>query len=500
MPARLISVAVEFQWDGTNWTDESENFLSASGKLEMVPPGESFLAGKQRVQQGRVTLANKALRYSIENESGPLFADIGGGKLYRKKCRVSFQEDPEAALVTVFTGYIKLPQYDYVENRVTFEFWDVGEVLKKKYSTTMLQDYLEHEVVIHYLELAGLVDGEDFISPDYADENDLIATIEPSSVVIPFSWLDDEPVLDEIVDLAQASGSRVYVDRDGRIHFERSRFWLEQTGDYTPETVDLTNAGRLNMGYDDKVFYDRIVVEYSERNAAAGPEELWKLQKAKVIQPGQTETITARFRYPAITLSAPVANESYFVTDLAGNDVSGAITLDLTPSYAQQATITVQNISDIAVMLSKMTINGVAIHGLPAEQYTIENEGDYGRDLTVRGNPYLQTRLQARVAGDFLAWWYGSLKLVFPINGMRGTPERDLGRRIVVEWRDRANEFNYSYPAIVVSNDWNISFNEDDQSIIYKQNLTALQNTFETGFDYFRADVSLLGGDDVLWY
>lgn len=498
--ARLIDVTVLFQWDGENWTDETENLISASGVLEMVPPGESFLAAKQIIQQATVVLANRNLRYSIENTVSPLHPYIQEGKLYRRKCQIRFLEDPEAGPQNVFTGYIKLPAYDYVRNRVTFTVWDIGEVLRQKISTGQLLNYLEHEIVVHYLQLAGLVDGVDFVSPAYADANPgTPATIEYSTTPVPYSWLDDEPVLDEIVDIAQASGARVYVNRDGKVHYEKARLWIAQP-DYVLETLDSTNLGEFTTEYDDKAFYDAIVVEYSERNLGAGPEELWSLQKPKMILPGQTEKIVARYRYPGVVILQPVANETYYLTDLAGNDVSGSVSFSVDTSYSQQAIITVENTTSGTIMLSQMSIMGYAIHGLPAEQYVVEVEGaSYGRRIDVRGNPYLQTRLQAQMVGDFLAWWYSKLKIIFPLRGLPGDPRRDLGRRVKVAWYDRGNDQTYEYEAIIVRVAWNITINQRTGAIHYAQDVTALQNVFGDA-DYFIIGESSLNGPDVLWF
>jgi hypothetical protein len=496
MAYREINVAVAFKWDGTNWTDETANFMSASGALELVPPAEAFQSSRQTIQQCQVVMANKALRYSIENTSSAIYAYISGGQIYQTPCRIQVMTDT-VNWENVFTGYIKLPQYDYVRNTATFTVWDIGEILKQKFSTIMLKDYLEHEVVVYYLELAGLVDGTDFISPEWEDANPGdVATIEYSTTPIPFSWLDDEPVWSELVDLAQASGSRVYIDRAGLVHYEKAGLWALGYI-YTPETIALMAA--FTPEYDDKAFFDAIMVEYTERVPGPSNEELWKLTKPKVIQPGKVENIIARFKYPAITVDTPVANDTYYLTDIAGVDVTGSVTITLSPTYAQQATITINNTLGYAIVLAQASITGQGIHGQPTEQHLKEIDTPvYGRRVDIRGNPYLQSRLQAETVAEFIGWWYEELKAVYKVTNIPGLPSRQLGLRVELAWVDSVNHVSRTVIGIIIRVDWQISILKNG-GILYSQNLTLLEDAFGVE-DYFIIGTSTLAGTDVLWY
>jgi hypothetical protein len=495
---RTSDVKVEFKWDGTNWTNESTNFMTATGAHELVAPADAYQSGKQVIQQCQVTLANQALRYSIENTASPIYAYIQDGQLYQTPFRLSINID-SGGWEYVFVGYIKLPRYDYVRNTVTFTVWDIGELLRKKYSTAMLENYLEHEVIIHYLELAGLTDGVDFVSPEYHAANPgTPATIEYSTTPIPYSWLDDEPVWGEIIDISQASGARVYVDRKGRVHYEKATLWAMGYA-YTPETLTNHDMAAFTPEYDDKAFFDAVVVEYTERAPGSGGEELWKLTKPKVILAGQTENIITRLRYPAITLDAMTANDTYYLTDIAGNDVTGTVTPTLTPQYAQQATINITNSLSYAIVLSQASLTGLGIHGQPTEQYQQDiTTPVYGRQIDVRGNPYLQTRLQAEGVAQFVAWWYEALKPKYTIQNVSGLATREIGQRIELEWIDTANGVTHSEICIITKIDWSIVINKVG-AVAFAQNIQAIKDTFGAG-DYFIIGTSTLGGPAVLWY
>jgi len=496
--ARNIDLYVAFEWDGSTWTDETSNFMSASGALELVPPAEAFQSSRQTIQQCQIIMANGDLRYSIENAASPIYAYISGGQLYQTKCKIQMEIDG-GGMQDVFTGYIKLPQYSYIQNTVTFTVWDIGEILKQKHSCAMLQNYLEHEVVVYYLELAGLVDGTDFVSPEWEDANPgTPATIEYSTTPIPFSWLDDEPIWSELVDLAQASGSRVYVDRSGIVHYEKASLWALGYA-YTPETLSQNHMAAFTPEYDDKAFFDGIMVEYTERVPGPSSEELWKLTKPKVIQPGKTENIIARFKYPALAVDTPVANDSYYLTDIGGLDVTGSVTITLSPVYAQQATITINNTLAYAIVLAQASITGQGIHGQPTEQHLKEIDTPaYGRRIDIRGNPYLQTRLQAEGVAEFVAWWYTELKAVYKATNIPGIPSRELGLRVTLNWIDSVNHLAQTATGIVIRVDWQINILKTG-AILYSQNLTLLEDAFGAA-DYFIIGTSTLSGTDVLWY
>ena len=496
--ARTIDIKLEFKWDGSNWTDETVYFMSATGAHEFTPPGEAFQVSRQIIQQCTIIMSNKALRFSIENTASPITTYIADGALYQTQCRIQANINA-AGLENVFVGYIKLPQYDYVKNTVTFTVWDIGEILKQKFSCAMLRDYLEHEVVIYYLELAGLTDGVDFVSPAYAAANPgTPATIEYSTTPIPFSWLDDEPIWSELVDLAQSSGSRVFVDRDGVVHYERVALWVLPYG-YSPETISYDDMGAFTPEYDDRSFFDAVLVEYTERIPGPAGEVLWQLTKPKVIQPSQTENIICRFKYPAISVDSPVANDTYYLTDIAGNDVTGTVTATITPTYAQQATMNITNSLGYAIVLSQATITGQGIHGQPSEQFESVSAGDtYNRRIDIRGNPYLQSRLQAENAAQFTTWWYEALKAQYKVNNVPGTPTREIGKRVDLQWVDNVNDTTHTETCIVTRIDWSISILKN-QAIQYTQNLTCVEDRFDDT-DYFILGTSTLSGSHVLWY
>ena len=473
-------------WDGTTWVDETAYFMSARGSLESVPPNEAFQSGKQIIQEFSVTLDNSGYRFSPDRVGSILYAYRLVGGSYHRRCRILCTVDGVGP-TTVFSGYIKGTTEDYKRNLVSFTVWDIGEMLRKKYSTPMLRNLLEHEVVIAYLTLANLVDGRDFISPAYADAHNVTATIDYSSTEIEYSWLDDEPVWDELIDVAQASGSRIYVTKEGLVRYEKGYQWTRTLSSekITPETYQ-----DFEPEQDDKAFYDEVQVSYTERAPGEAAGELWKLETSRLIYPGKNETITARFKYPAVDMVIPQNNVHYFLRYLNGKDASGLVSIGFTLN-AQQADINITNNSTRMVVFAQSRIVGQGIVGTPSEQVKRSFGSNlFNRRLDIRDNPYVQTKLQAEAIADFLAWWYKSQKQTYLVKGLRGVPTRKLGDRVTVV-ADGA-----TYEGIVIKLDWRI--NVINGAFAYIQDMRLIQNVFTDS--YFIVGVSTLNGAKGVWH
>jgi hypothetical protein len=484
---RTVNIQVAFQWDGSAWTDETDNFVGAKGALEYMPPNEAYQSNKAIIQEASVTLANTAYRYSEDNPSSPLYPYSSQGGAYHRRCRITCTIDTQATK-TLFLGYIKSVQEDVKRNQITFTVWDVGEILRKKYSTVMLKGLLEHEVVAYYLTLAGLQDGNDFISPAYAaSHSGTTATLDYSPDPIDYSWLDDEPVWDELVDVAQAAGARLYVTKEGMVRFEKGWQWTRHS---LVETVSQEVYQEFAPEADDKAYYDEVVVSYTERSPGNSQDELWKLEQSRSVYPGKTETINARFSYPATDVVIPQPNVHYFVRTPSGQDLSGSVTVNL-QIFAQQAIFTITNPTNSLVIFSQGRITGVPLVGRPAEQVKKTFGNLFNRRLEVRENPYVQTKVQAEAIASFLAWWYKTIKKTYNVKGLRGDPKRALGDYVQIK-----SDTSRTYMGLIINIDWKI--NVVNNAFAYLQDLRLVQNVFSD--NYFIIGVDSLGGSKKLWH
>jgi len=449
-----------------------------------------LLAGKIIIQRATLTLVNTDNRYSPWNTAGALYANIGTNKAFMTPCRIYVNE--EGYSFYLFNGFVKTPKETIGNNRVTFEVWDLGEKLKKQISTTMYVDYLEHEIVVAYLEAAGLVDGTHFISPGNPG-----ATIDYSTTLIEYSWLDDEPVWDELADLAQSTGSRCYVDPLGLVHYEQAWRWV--TDDDTPETFTLNNMGDMSPEYNDSDYYDEIVIEYAPRAFGAPGTEIWTQDRKTVIDPGEEKEIIARFQWPAVSVETPVANDSFYLTQVNGADVSGTYP-PVFDNYAQQSVITIDNTGTVQIVLTASALKGRPIQGQPTEQSKKSITSPLSpRRLEVRGNPYIQSKIQADHVRDILHWWYSEPKLRFTLKNLRGSGTRDLGTKIsiTIPMNDGSTTLLYG---VVIRNQWSVELLTNG-ALRFLNTIECIQDVWSDVGSYFIINESLLETDGhILWH
>lgn len=489
--SRRVEIRLLCYWNGATSTDESAYFVSAKGAYEYFPPGESYQSAKQVIQQMELVLRNENRRFSPWYSGSVLYPYQDEAGAYHRKIVLQMRID-SGAWENVFTGYVKEPQESYDGAQISFKVWDAGEILRKRFSTPMLQDYIEHDLVIYYLQMAGLVDGVDFYSPDYAEGNFIEPTIQPSTRRIRYSWLDDEAIWDELVDVAQATGARMYIDASGLIHYEKGWNWIN-LGQDSYRTLSEDHYRSLGYGYSDKAFYDEFVVSYAERFAGDFQEEIWKQETPKMVLPGATEEVIARFSSPAVSVAAPVVNEDYYLLTLEGADATliSGVSINF-QVYAQQAVITITNAATVPIFLWNAKFVGQSVSGSPAEQVKRTLTGkNYNRRLEVRGNYYVQQKAQADYIADFLEWWYGTAKPTVSVSKLRGDLANQIGARVKVRSRDA------TFDGIIIRCGWNIAI--ADRTVVYTQDLMLVQNDF-AGETYFVVGESQFSQGHKLWF
>ena len=525
---RLIDVRVQFRWDGVNWSDETENLLSAAGAQEIAPLNEAFVGAGARIQRATVTLTNRNGKYNANNLQSPIYGHISGGRFYRRRGRIQFQPAPGAPWEDLFVGYIKQPDFEYAKNTVTFELWDLGDLLRERFSTPMITGVnlehqsminakngggmLEHEVVIHFLKDYGkLVDYNGanmeechYISPAAAQAYGVEPTIDYSTMMIPYTWLDDEPIWDELVDVAQAGGALMFIGKNGKVYYRKGWRWA-----IAPQGTNLGHGeiGDLSPHFLDKNFYDEVRVSYAPRFRGDLMTPIWELSSHRLIRPGETEEIEARFSYPAVYLHEPQegVKYGYFIRDFSGADRSDDVTL--TPTYyAQQAIFKVTNNTPTrypgnpdkwnALVLGRFTLYGQPLLGQPSEQVkrSIPNPAERGRRIEVKENPYIQTELQASAAADFFVWWYKDSKISYTIKGLRGEGTREILQRVKLTTHVPASPYAPTTPyttivtdCIIVRVGWGIKVRNQDQ-ITFSQDIEVIRDVFQVTPGYIVLD------------
>ncbi len=469
---------VEVKWDGVNWTDETDRLRAHSGEMGISAPGDQ-LVPPGSVGQATVELWNADGRYSWKRADSPLAPYIGGpAGLHGKEVRISMGLEGWPMTV-IFTGVI----FDWIEDpagrTITLELRDMGyRYLQHKASTLVYQDLRADEWIAMLAGLAGIP----------AEQR----SIDVSAFTIPFAWLDDEGILAEMWAVAQAEGGRCYFDQNGVLRFETATHWLQAphtTVQYTL-TEDDHQASVPDTGIDDLI--TGVVVEL-QRRVADQADELYRLDAVKECPPESQIEFEARLYRPALSISDLTPGTDYQVVSSGGMDMSGHVTLSITPR-GQRALIKLTNYhASLSAYLVHLVLWGIPLAGGPQEEVIEEVASPavpFERIRSVRGNQYIQTESQGRALARFLRDRHASLTPTWTLQGVPGIPELSLGDRI--RFRDPYSTGDFR-EGFVIRYRWSAD-------VAYVQDITVLDAEGLYPYsDYFVVGQTALGNGRA-WY
>ncbi len=414
---RQLVTRVYVQWDGATWTDESDYLESHMGNLRFGAPGDE-LTPPGDVGDATVILQN----FGRFAEAGPLAAYIGGpGGLFGKQVRleVGFRAFGGniivEELVCVFTGVI----YNWTPGaKLTLQCRDLGYAyMQHKTSCAVSAQRRADQLIADYADLAGVPAGA--------------RVLDTSSFVVPWGWLDDESIVEEMWEVARAEGARIYFDQLGRLRYESVQYWARKT---TPDLV-------LDALYHDwheqpspDALATSVTVEWAGRYVGA-ETVLYTLEENKVIRPGETLEFEARFSHPCLQYSALAASD-YKIVSIGGVDMAGSVTVSLPAEqrFAQRCTVRLSNNhATLAASVIFLQIRGYPLLGGPTEQVTVQAvvpPTPWLRNRNLRGNMYMQTWVQAVTQAQFLAGRHQRLARIATLTDLPGLPQIELGDRI----------------------------------------------------------------------
>lgn len=500
--ARNIVTTFEVDWDGNGaYTDESSRFISAQGDVRYAAPFSSLVGGAGITGQMTVTLANHDGRYSPLNSSSAIYADIANGGSYMRKCRLYVSIDNGSNDYAIFYGVLKLPAAQAPTwnetSTVTFDCrtWD-ELLLNRRWSSSQSLFYsdVNSPDTEAGIMLNWITDPDNGFTVDNLD-------LDGGLFLIPYPWMDDESLLEEMWLLAAACGGRFYADHSGAFRYENMAAWQTETRSTTSQqTYTPASWQRMEFAYDDTDLYNEVTVEASPR-IVGGVDVVWESESIVTVQPGKTETVTARFDAPVYTVSS---------IDFAARTAGGAsatANVTVTPTYkAQRATLVIANTGTVTAYLTKLRILGRPVIGGPEQEVTRTSAahgansayfaGRINRNRRVGGNPYIQSMPQAQTLAQRVLDVSEYPRLTFFLIGTPGKPDRRLGDRITIDNTGTYGIMSSTVACYVVGIRWMLDSNG------FTQDLEAVQaaNVFAHDNNYFIIGTHALGSTRRLFY
>jgi len=110
---RQIGGRIQVQWNGTDWVDESDYFLTAEGNIQMSGKWGEGMAGEADFE-----LNNTTKRFLPEDTSSPLYNYLVPRKNIRFDVKIG------SYYFRLFTGYIKAIEPNRKQGIVNFHCFD----------------------------------------------------------------------------------------------------------------------------------------------------------------------------------------------------------------------------------------------------------------------------------------------------------------------------------------------------------------------------------------
>ena len=427
---RHLTAQVLVAWDGINYIDETGNLESLDWDMRYAPPGESVLEpGFGYSAEATLNFHNYNARYEVFNTSSPINAHITAGRYFLRPVivKVGLYNGATPERLTIFRGHLSQIVEPLKAGVATFTCRDRSAAIIQRKATTVLYTGLTTDQWLTILATAAGLSAAD-------------CAFDKGLQIIPYAWLDDESIWEQMARAVAAEGGYLYFDGNGKLRFENGAHFAtaaHQTSVYTFTRSLWVDAAPEHHTAD---VYNEIVVEYASR--VSGPlQAVYELEKPIVIAPGQTHHLKARLSYPASSILSP-RRESDDVTDYVAHLMNGDrsdSSLTVLPAteqkYAQRYEADLKNTNaNMAIVVSKFQVRGYPLLGEPSGEVkeTRDSNVAYTRTREMRGNTYIQHKSQAASLAEFLADRYKDPRLVLSLTGVPGIPYLELGDRVTV--------------------------------------------------------------------
>lgn len=475
---RLITGRIYVDWDRDGvWTDESANLVSAQGQQRLTAPEQAITGGGGMTDQVSVTLANADGRYS-SRFAGALIDDLQGGGAFQAPVRVEVTVGAETS--RLFTGVVRgvtetgkgaqAPAQVVLDCRSRDDLL-LGQRLSTDIVTwrvTRGGGHTEDWYICQFLAAAGLVDGADFVSQEYAASHPGVRpTIDPGLFGVPYLWLNDESPLEKIWSLAAACGGWFYADADGVLRYHNMAGFTaaqleRQFGSRPTLAISHDDTSGMGLAWSDRDLCDEVTVETSP---LAGGERgaLFEMKAPVVLQPGETVTTWAEME-SAGYLFQELKGDAVFASGVAANVyVTGGM-----DAYAQRVKLWWTNTHTSQAIY----VRGVKLMGRPLIKGQEEKvtrtvpaddpfwrvaPGRQPKARRVRSNACIQSEAHAGGLADYLLARGKRPVMVCRVSGL-DRPDVRVGRKVACTFQGSIDA-GHTLTGVVTSLTWTLNSN-----------------------------------------
>lgn len=426
-----------------SWTDESAYVKSVRGTMQATSWRKSIATVGQGMsdvvyvtcRNPRESNGNSGLRFSSTNSNGSLYSNIQEGRINMKRAifEMGFEQAGSPERLRQITGYIVNVTENFQRREITFEIRDrAADAVLTRTSTTLQTDQTAKEYMVTLC---------DEFERDTVASGDRI--FDDGMVMVPYYWLDEETVWDEMHLVAEAQVGRIWFDKDGDLHFDDGTHFIKENSNawddpLTSQATFATSAfSDLSPRFDMGSVFNHIIVEFTPRYVGY-VQTIFTASETVVLRPSESnKPYKAEFRHPAYSISTPVEDTDYHAITPGGEDITSSVTVTVDNGYAGHADLLLSNAdSDYPAYLTLLQLRGAPLLTQEAIKYEVENAtsiGYYGRRTwTVKANPYIQSYRQAEMIGDFLLERFKDPILTCVLRGVPARPWLEPGDRVSV--------------------------------------------------------------------
>lgn len=317
---RVRSVRARFRVDWTKtgtYVDESDRVLTLSGQIRLTSrdAGRTSL-GSVVSASCKVDLRDSDGRYNPRRTDSPLYDSLNSH--YGHLCPVQVDLGFLDGVRRQFTGVVVQIPLKYRTRTALVDCADRWALLNRKAaSSDLLQNKRTDEIIDAFMTAAGFTFPTD---------------LEKSPRTIPWAHLDRDKVGTDLNLLLQADGGLCYFSEDGTLTYKSPAWWALSSDPVETFTVDSFADLTATVDYD--THYDGVVVKVKPRYTGQ-IGVLWTAPADLTLGPGETKTIRAHFKDPALQVIDPVyssvAEDSDWIPRTAANELmEGAGTVALT--------------------------------------------------------------------------------------------------------------------------------------------------------------------------